>query len=200
MSEPLPTGRPPLPAVLPVATAVLGLRHTHERPGPRFWVPAVVGAAVVMAFSARDGLGGAGWADLLLVAAVLAGALAYAEGAVLTPVLGSWQVTCWALLVSLPVLGPVLAVDLVRHPPHAPATAWAAVVWMALVGMLGGFIAWYHAMAAGGVARISQMQLVQPLLTIAWSAVLLSEPLPASLLTAGVATVVCVAAAQRSRR
>lgn len=187
-------------ALLPVATAVLSLRHTHERPGRVFWLAASAGALVVMTYAVlARGFGGAHVADLLLVAGVLCGALAYAEGSVVTPHLGSWQVTCWALALALPVLLPIVAFDLVVTRPQAPASAWAALVWMAFVGMIGGFVAWYHALRTGGVARISQLQLVQPLLAIAWSSVLLGEQVPPTLLVAGVLTVACVAVAQRSR-
>jgi drug/metabolite transporter (DMT)-like permease len=179
---------------------VLSLRHTHERPGRVFWLAASAGALVVMTYAVlARGFGGAHVADLLLVAGVLCGALAYAEGSVVTPHLGSWQVTCWALALALPVLLPIVAVDLVVTRPQAPASAWAALVWMAFVGMIGGFVAWYHALRTGGVARISQLQLVQPLLAIAWSSVLLGEQVPPTLLVAGVLTVACVAVAQRSR-
>ena len=41
---------------------------------------------------------------------LLAAAAGYAEGARLSPLLGSDQVICWALLLSLPVVLPVLVV------------------------------------------------------------------------------------------
>ncbi|GAA3806423.1 membrane protein [Cellulomonas soli] len=187
-------------ALLPVATAILSLRHTRERPGRLFWVAASAGALVVMVYAVlARGFDGVHGADLLLVGAMLCGALSYAEGSVVTPHLGSWQVTCWALALALPVLGPIVLADLLVTGPHAPASAWAALLWMAFVGMIGGFVAWYHALRTGGVARISQLQLVQPLLAIAWSSVLLGESVPVSLVVAGVLTVACVAVAQRAR-
>ncbi|MGN8246042.1 DMT family transporter [Cellulomonas soli] len=187
-------------ALLPVATAVLSLRHTRARPGALFWAAAGAGALVVMGYAVLvRGFDGVHRADLMLVAAMLCGALAYAEGSVVTPHLGSWQVTCWALALALPVLAPVVLTDLVLTRPQAPLSAWAALLWMAAVGMIGGFVAWYHALRTGGVARISQLQLVQPLLAIAWSSVLLGESVPASLLLTGVLTVACVAVAQRAK-
>ncbi|WP_448629061.1 DMT family transporter [Cellulomonas soli] len=187
-------------ALLPVVTAVLSLRYSRTRPSPLFWVAAAAGALVVMGYAVgARGFEGMHWADLMLVGAMLCGALSYARGSLVTPALGSWQVTCWALALALPVLAPVVVADLVITRPQAPLSAWAALLWMAFVGMIGGFVAWYHALRTGGVARISQLQLVQPLLAIAWSSVLLGEAVPASLLAAGVLTVACVAVAQRSR-
>ena len=41
--------------------------------------------------------------------------------------------------------------------------------------MFLGFFAWYAGLARGGVARIGQVQLAQPVLTLGWSAALLGE-------------------------
>lgn len=44
--------------VLPLATAVAGAVVSRERPSAAFWVSAVLGAAIVVGFSLRDGEGG----------------------------------------------------------------------------------------------------------------------------------------------
>ena len=41
--------------------------------------------------------------------------------------------------------------------------------------MFAGSLAWYRGLAAGGTARIGQLNLGQPILAIAWSALLLGE-------------------------
>ena len=41
--------------------------------------------------------------------------------------------------------------------------------------MFLGFFAWYHGLALGGVAKIGQVQLAQPVLTLVWSALVLGE-------------------------
>ena len=51
--------------------------------------------------------------------------------------------------------------------------------------MFLGFFAWYAGLARGGVARIGQVQLSQPLLTVLWSALFLGEALSPVLLLAG---------------
>jgi drug/metabolite transporter (DMT)-like permease len=55
------------------------------------------------------------------------------------------------------------------------AWAWAGLAYVAAVSMFGGFVAWYRGLALGGVARVGQLRLVQPVLTLAWSAALLAE-------------------------
>ena len=41
--------------------------------------------------------------------------------------------------------------------------------------MFLGFFAWYHGLALGGVAKIGQVQLAQPVLTLFWAALVLGE-------------------------
>ena len=65
--------------------------------------------------------------------------------------------------------------------------------------MFLGFFAWYAGLARGGVARVGQIQLVQPLLTIGWSALLLSEHVGPGMLLAAAGTLACVLATQRAR-
>jgi len=64
-------------------------------------------------------------ADGFTLLAVLAAAAGYAEGARLAPLLGADQVICWALLLSLPVVLPLLVLDVARQVPSAGAAAWS---------------------------------------------------------------------------
>jgi hypothetical protein len=59
--------------------------------------------------------------------------------------------------------------------------------------------AWYAGLARGGVAKIGQVQLIQPLLTLAWSAALLDEHVGATTLVASIAVLASVVATQRTR-
>ena len=65
--------------------------------------------------------------------------------------------------------------------------------------MFLAFFAWYAALARGGVAKIGQVQLVQPLLTLGWSAALLGERIGLGTLVAALAVVASVVATQRAR-
>jgi drug/metabolite transporter (DMT)-like permease len=99
----------------------------------------------------------------------VAAAAGYAEGARLAPLLGADQVICWALLLSLPLVLPLLVLDVARSVPTAGAAAWSCFAYTAVVSMFLGFFAWYRGLELGGVAKISQVQLAQPLLTVAAS-------------------------------
>jgi drug/metabolite transporter (DMT)-like permease len=114
--------------------------------------------------------------------------------------LGGWQVISWALLLALPVLAPVTAVGLAVHPPQSPTIgAWLGLAYVSGVSMFFGFFAWYRGLAEGGVAQVSQLQLAQPVLTLAWSALLLGEPVGPATIAAGLAVVAVVALTQHTR-
>jgi len=131
---------------------------------------------------------------------VLLGALGYAEGGRLARSLGSWQVICWALVFSLPVLAPLVALRIVHTGLSAGAGAWAGFAYVSLFSMFLGFFAWYRGLASGGVARISQLQLAQPVLTLIWSALLLHERVTAAFVLAASAVLLSVLLTQRAGR
>jgi drug/metabolite transporter (DMT)-like permease len=68
-----------------------------------------------------------------------------------------------------------------------------------VVSMFLAFFAWYAGLARGGVARIGQVQLAQPVLTLVWSAVLLGEPIDALTVVAALGVLACVVLTQRTR-
>ncbi|MBG6185528.1 hypothetical protein IWX65_003507 [Arthrobacter sp. CAN_A214] len=55
----------------------------------------------------------------------------------------------------------------------------------------GLFFAWYHGLAIGPIAQVNQIQLVQPVLSTCWAAVLLGESLTCSTVIEGVAVILC---------
>ena len=124
--------------------------------------------------------------DLALFLAVMAAGLGYAAGARLSRHLPGWTVICWALVLSLPIMLPAAAASWVVAPPReASVGAWTGFLYVALVSQLAGFFVWYRGLALGGVARVGQVQLLQPFLTLIAAALLLAEPItPATLVFA----------------
>ncbi len=188
-----------LVGILPLATAVFAVLRGKERPSPAFWLMALTGTALVVAFALRQGGGSFHLADWLMFAAVLLGALGYAEGGRLAQAMPGQQVICWALVLATPFVLPLV---LWQGWPQramlaqAGAQAWLGFAYISVFSMLIGFFFWYRGMALGGVARVGQTQLLQPFLTLLGAAVLLGEPLAIdSLLFAG--AVIAVVAAGR---
>jgi drug/metabolite transporter (DMT)-like permease len=190
-----------LVGLLPAATAVAAVVRAGERPPRAFWAACALGVAAVLGFAATQGAGTIRPADGLLLAAVALGAVGYAEGGALARELGGWQVISWALLLALPVLLPVVGVGLVAHPPVAPGLgAWAGLAYVSGVSMFAGFVAWYRGLAVGGVARVAQVQLAQPVLTLAWSALLLGEQVGPLTVVAALVVLAAVALSLATRR
>ncbi|RJQ75736.1 DMT family transporter [Pseudonocardiaceae bacterium YIM PH 21723] len=188
-------------ALLPAATAVMAVLRGHERPPLPFWITATLGAAVVVGFAAlrSDGIGGLQWPDLYLFGAVAACAIGYAEGGLLARELGSWQTVSWALVVSAPLMTVLTGLSITQRPPAGTPVEWAAFGYLAVVSMFLGFFAWYRGLAIGPMARVSQVQLVQPVMNICWAALLLGEPLTWPTVLGGVAVIACAATAVRTR-
>jgi drug/metabolite transporter (DMT)-like permease len=183
-------------AILPAATAVAAVARAGERPSARFWLASGAGLAAVLAFVVAQGLAGPQAGDLLLLAAVGACAVGYAEGGALARSLGGAVTICWALVLALPLSVAVAAAAALATGLDAGATSWLGLAYVSLVSMFLGFFAWYAGLASGGVARIGQIQLAQPVLTLVWSALLLGEHVgPWTAIT----VLACVAATQRAR-
>jgi drug/metabolite transporter (DMT)-like permease len=188
-------------ALLPAATAVMAVVRGKERPPLSFWLMAAIGAlaAVVFAMLHGGGFGQLQWSDLLLFGAVVAAAIGYAEGGLLSRELGSWQTVSWALVLALPLMIALAAVSMAGQLPSATPFQWASLGYLAVVSMFLGFFAWYRGLAIGPMAQVSQVQLVQPVLSIVWAAVLLREQLTWSTILGGAAVVACAGLAVRIR-
>ncbi len=187
----------------PLLTAVVAALIARERHGLAFWAASVAGCALVVGFALwRAGGAGAGPSvglgpgDALMLGAVVSAAFGYVAGGKAAQTLGSWQTISWALVLSLPLLP--LPVWWARPLGPVPAAAWAAFGYQSLVSMFIGFFAWYRGLALGGIARVGQVQLLQPFLSLALSALLLGEPVPPPLWAVAAAVVACVAVARRA--
>jgi drug/metabolite transporter (DMT)-like permease len=163
--------------VLPLATAVIAALALRQRPSAGFWACAVAGLALVVGFAAWRGAGGLEMADGLLLGAVVCASAGYVSGARLTGGMSAEQVICWVLVLSLPVTVPLALLT----QPTAPVTpaAWAGFAYVSLFSMWIGFFAWYRGLALGGTLRVSQVQVLQPFLSMLFAVPLLGERLDA---------------------
>jgi drug/metabolite transporter (DMT)-like permease len=185
--------------LLPAATAVAAVLRAGEHPSGRFWAASLAGLVAVLAFAATQGAGLPTTDDLLILAAVALAAIGYAEGGALARELGGWRVICWAVVISLPLTLPIGVVAALGSDLHAGSDAWLGFAYVAAVSALLGFFPWYAGLARGGVAKIGQIQLIQPLLTLVWSAWLLDEHVGVATLVASIAVLASVVATQRTR-
>jgi drug/metabolite transporter (DMT)-like permease len=184
--------------ILPAATAVAAVLHAGERPTRGFWLASLAGLASVLVFAATQGAG-VSWGDIQILVAVALGAIGYAEGGALAREMGGWRVICWAVFLSAPLTFPIGAIAAAGSDLHAGGDAWLGFAYVAVISALIGFFPWYAGLARGGVAKIGQVQLLQPLLTLAWSALLLDEHIGAATVVASIAVLASVVATQRTR-
>jgi drug/metabolite transporter (DMT)-like permease len=185
--------------LLPMSTALCGVWRAGERPSVGFWFFAGLGSALVIGFALLTGGGSIRLTDLALLGAVGAASLGYAEGAVLSRQFGSWQVICFALILSTPVLLPIVWQHMPSNFSTIPLKAELGFMYVSIFSMFLGFFAWYRGLALGGVARIGQIQLIQPFLTILASVLLLGEPLSLETITFAVAVIGCVLLGKRTQ-
>lgn len=183
--------------LLPLSTALFGVLRGGERPGAIFWLFALLGAGCVAGYALSHNAAASPAGDALMVVAVIVCGLGYAEGAVLTRQMGGWQVICWALVICTPLAAVLAALTWPQSITSVGTPSWVGLFYVSVCTMLLGFIFWYRGLALGGIARVGQLQLLQPFLGLGLAAVFLHEAIAPAMLVAVVAVVGCVAGARK---
>jgi drug/metabolite transporter (DMT)-like permease len=185
--------------ILPIATAFVAVLITHERPKPLFWVASIIGAALVITFALRQGGGALSIGDFLLFASVAVAAIGYAFSGRLTASMPGWEVISWVLVIALPISLPAAALTMPADAASIPLKPWLALLYVALFSQWIGFFAWNAGMAMGGIARVSQTQLLQPFMTFVLAALFNGEEITLQILLFAAAVVATVAISSRVR-
>lgn len=183
--------------LLPMATAIFGVVRGGERPRLPFWIFSVTGSLIVMGFALFQDGSVSATGDLLMLASVVVCGLGYAEGAKLSRELGGWQVICWALIISLPLMLVATWETMPVGIGEISLPVWLALGYVSLFSMLIGFIFWYRGLAAGGIAAVGQLQLLQPFFGLGLSATLLSETVSPVMIIITLGVIVCVIGSRR---
>ncbi|RJE49458.1 transporter [Acinetobacter sp. JS678] len=185
-------------SLLPLATAIFAVLRGGEKPNQFFWIFAVLGSAVVFAYMFfLSGDTSLGIGDFYMLMAIIFCGFGYAEGGVLSRKIGGWQVICWALILSLPFMLLLTIFYMPASFQSVSTSALVGLIYVSLFSMLIGFFFWYKGLAQGGIAAISQLQLLQPLMGLAIAAALLHEHVSWSMLVVTATTILCVAAAKK---
>ncbi len=161
--------------ILPLATSIFAALLGGERPSLLFWICGVAGAALVVTFAMRDGGMTLSSGDIWLFMAGLAASLGYVVSGKLARKMPGWEVICWALVLTAPVSVPGALLSWQPGFGAADPAQIAAFLYLGLGSMFLGFFAWNVGLALGGIARVSQVQLLQTFVTLAISAILLGE-------------------------
>ncbi|ARP83570.1 EamA family transporter [Bordetella genomosp. 8] len=182
--------------LLPLATAAFAALGSGERPPRRFWLWALAGACLVAAFALREGGGAPQAGDLWLLVATALGGMGYAEGARVARTLGGWRTICWALVLSAPFIVAPVAWMAARVPVAPTPTVWLALAYLSFGSMFLGFFAWYHGLARGGIAKVGQIQLLQPFITVCAAGLLFGEQVAPATLAFALAVIAVIAGAR----
>ncbi|MBS3649169.1 DMT family transporter [Pseudaminobacter sp. 19-2017] len=185
--------------ILPLATSIFAALLGGERPSPLFWICGVVGAALVIGFALYDSELSFSSGDSFLLLAALAASLGYVVSGKVARTMPGWEVICWALILTSPAsaVGAILTFDS-GYLQASPEQAFA-FFYLALGSMFLGFFAWNVGLAMGGIARVSQVQLLQTFVTLALAALFLGERITLETLVFAGAVVLVVALGRRAR-
>ncbi|MGY4381426.1 drug/metabolite transporter (DMT)-like permease [Bradyrhizobium sp. i1.3.6] len=103
----------------------------------------------------------------------------------------------WALLLALPLMVSVAILTWPSTWSGVGVPAWIGLAYVSVFSMFVGFIFWYRGLAVGGIARVGQLQQLQPFFGLALAGFLLHEPVAWSMIAATALVVVCVFFARR---
>ncbi|MED1467025.1 DMT family transporter [Bacillus salipaludis] len=179
-------------ALLTLATAGFAMCRGGERPSKRYWIASIIGAIAVLIYAVYLGLGQLQNGDVALIVAVLILGLSYAEGGKLSKELGSWQVIAWAILIGAPFFIIPVGFSLSVTMLQAPIEAWISLFYLAVVSQFLAYVAWYGGMSLGGIARVGQIQYLQPFLMIGFSVLFLGESITWLTIVLAIIVVICV--------
>jgi drug/metabolite transporter (DMT)-like permease len=157
--------------MMPLASTVIGAIRFGERPSIGFWMVSILGAALVVTYALLKSSGSFTLVDVLLVLGGICACIGYVEGGELSRKMNPRAV------ISLPanIVFSYLTFDSAYL--NVGTFAWSIFVYLSLFPMFLGFFFWYEGLAIGGIARVSQVQLIQPFCTLIIASILLGDSL-----------------------
>jgi drug/metabolite transporter (DMT)-like permease len=183
--------------ILPLATAIIGAWLNREKLSRRFWICAVLGSAIVCSYAFSRAQGAFHAADALLLLGVVLGGFGYACGAIATKHVSGPEVISWALIIALPITTVITFLSWPVSPASVSTKSWLAFAYLGLMSQWIGFFFWYRGLALGGIAKVSQVQLIQLFCTLTFSAILLKESVDLAMIFVALVTVTIVAVGRR---
>jgi drug/metabolite transporter (DMT)-like permease len=190
--------------VLPALTAVFAALVGGERLPRGFWLATGGGVLVLVVYLfahqwMETGELTVGIGDFWMLAAAVSAGFGYAMGGRQAKVMGGPRAVSWSIVLVLPISAPLAILVLATQRFDWTPGVIAGMVYVTLISQFLGFFAWYGGLARGGIARVGQLQQIQPLLTLAWASLLLGEAFDPWTIVVGVAIAVFVWLAQRAR-
>lgn len=192
-------------AAIPIFTGLFGTIAERRIPG-RQWTlgVAIAFAGVAMLIGFRDGdvdvNGATLWGDILCLMSSVGSGLGYVAGARLSLKIGSRAATFWGLSLGSAVLLPVLLWSYGDTDwAGVPTSSYLAVAYQATFSSIIAYLAWYWALARGGIVRMAPVQFSMPIVSLSLAALLFGETISTPLLFSGAIIVFGIAISQRKK-
>ncbi len=188
-------------AAIPLFVGFFGAVAEGQRPG-RYWIAGVAVAIIgeIVLISERGGGGAVTlFGDLLCVGSSALAGLGYVAGSRLAIRLGTFSVTFWGIAIAGVIQAP-LAWWLWSNGSGSigiAEDAWTAVLYLAFASSILGYLAWYKALADGGVVRMAPMQFAMPVISLALATAWLGDAVTPSLIFACVMVLSGIALSRR---
>jgi len=167
-------------AFLPLVTAIFASFYFKYKASFGFWVCALVGCLLIVIYTILHAQNikeatSVSYSDILFFIAVISASIGYNVGAKLTKIMSSIDVISWVLASAMPFHFFFAIYYFPKNEIHL--SAWLGFVYVSLFSQWIGFFAWYKGLEIGGAVRVSQIQLLMPFFTFAFSIILLGETL-----------------------
>jgi drug/metabolite transporter (DMT)-like permease len=186
--------------IIPLATTAAAAVVAAERPSAGFWLVSLAGAAIVVVFVlSQSGAQTIAPGDLFLLGTVAAGAFGYALSGRLSMSMPGWEVISWQVTAVLPLAAIATFALWQADLSTVPWPAWAGLAYASFVSQFFAFFVFNAAMAMAGVARVSQLMLLQPFVIVALAALVNDEPIRLTTLAYAAAVVAAVVIGQRMK-
>jgi drug/metabolite transporter (DMT)-like permease len=186
--------------IIPLATTAAAAVVAAERPSAGFWLVSLAGAAIVVVFVlSQSGAQTIAPGDLFLLGTVAAGAFGYALSGRLSMSMPGWEVISWQVTAVLPLAAIATFAVWPSSLSTVPWPAWAGLAYASFVSQFFAFFVFNAAMAMAGVARVSQLMLLQPFVIVALAALVNDEPIRLTTLAYAAAVVAAVVIGQRMK-
>ncbi|AEI94835.1 MULTISPECIES: DMT family transporter [Roseobacter] len=184
----------------PAATAIIAVVRTGERPSIAFWTASIVGFCAVFYFAYDAGGGHLSLSDGWLLLGMLSLGVAYVEGGRVSREIGGTATLSWAMLFLTPAaIVPLLVRAREIDIEAVAASSWISLAYLGIVSMFLASVFWYRGLSLGGIARIGQINLLLPLVALAWSALFLGEEITATAFACSIIVLAAMIVCLRSR-
>ena len=207
-------------AALPMLTSAMSSLINRRPMTARFWFWAMAGMALTMGYFmtqsdwSRSAWSQSNWSQSnwsqsdslqdsstqwILLGALLSSSWGYAAGAKAAQCIGGWQTICWGQALTAPVCALLFGWSLGHQSAHDTVTTMGstlALFYLGIFSQLIGFRFWFQALAVD-TPRVSQIQLLQPILTLLALACFWGAEIGNGQWLAAVGILVCVLGAMR---